>query len=111
MTIDSVEMISSAPNENQAEERSSLSPLFLSFQRPLGIGVIVGIFIGLTNSLFLGLPLLFSVISGVLIGLLVCIFGCPAMKNQLAERRALEKTRSAALARRARIISAFTSLD
>ena len=111
MTIDGVEMISIAPHEFRANERSSSSPLFLIFQRPLGVGFIVGLLIGFSNSFILGLPLLLSTISGITIGVLVCLFGCPAMKNQLLERRELEKSRKVTLARRARIISAFTSLD
>jgi hypothetical protein len=111
MTIDSVEVISSARTDVDAEKRSILSLLFPIYDRPLGVGFMVGLIAGLSNSFVLNIPLLYSVISGITIGLLVCLIGCPAMVKQLIERRELEKSRKAALARKARIISAFTSLD
>ena len=111
MTIDSVEVISSAKTDVGADKRSILSLLFPIYDRPLGVGFMVGLIAGLSNSFILNIPLLYSVISGIAIGLLVCLIGCPAMVKQLVERRELEKTRKAALARRARIVSAFTSLD
>ena len=111
MTIDSVEMISSGQHEMLAEKRSILSLLFPIYDRPLGVGFFVGLIAGLCNSVILGLPLGYSILSGIMIGLVVCLIGCPAMVKQLIERRELEKERKAALARKARIISAFTSLD
>ena len=111
MTIDSVEMISSASTNVVADKRSILSLLFPIYDRPLGVGFMVGLLVGLTNSLILNIPLVYSLISGIIIGLLVCLIGCPAMVKQLIARRELEKKRKAALARKARIVSAFTSLD
>ena len=111
MTIDSVEVISSAKTDVDADKRSILSLLFPIYDRPLGVGFMVGLIAGLSNSFVLNIPLLYSVISGITIGLLVCLIGCTAMVKQLIERRELEKSRKAALARKARIISAFTSLD
>jgi uncharacterized membrane-anchored protein YhcB (DUF1043 family) len=111
MTIDSEEMISTVQSKVGHVEGSSLSPFSLILQRPLGIGFTIGLIIGLANAIVLGLPLLMSMGTGILIGVFVCIIGCPAMKNQLAQRRELEKSRKTALARRTRIISAFTSLD
>ena len=111
MTIDSVEMISSEQQKMLPEKRSILSLLFPIYDRPLGVGFFVGLLVGLSNSLILNIPLTYSLISGITIGLLVCLIGCPAMVKQLVERRELEKSRKAALARKARIISAFTSLD
>ena len=111
MTIDNGEMISTAQSKVGLVEGSSLSPFFPILERPLGIGFTVGSIIGLANALILGLPMLFSMLTGTIIGVFVCLVGCPAMRNQLARRRELEKSRKAALARRTRIISAFTSLD
>ena len=111
MTIDSVEMISSEQQKKLPEKRSILSLLFPIYDRPLGVGFFVGLIIGLSNSLILGIPMFYSILSGISIGLLVCLLGCPAMVKQLIERRELEKTRKVALARKARIITAFTSLD
>ena len=111
MTIDSVEMISSTTTDVVAEKRTILSLLFPIFDRPLGVGFMVGLLVGLSNSLILNIPLVYSLIPGISIGLLVCLIGCPAMVKQLIERRELERSRKAALARKARIISAFTSLD
>ena len=110
MTIDSVEMISSGQHEMLEKKISSISS-FPIYDRPLGVGFFVGLIAGLCNSVILGLPLGYSILSGIMIGLVVCLIGCPAMVKQLIERRELEKERKAALARKARIISAFTSLD
>lgn len=104
-------MISSTTTDVVAEKRTILSLLFPIFDRPLGVGFMVGLLVGLSNSLILNIPLVYSLISGISIGLLVCLIGCPAMVKQLIERRELERSRKAALARKARIISAFTSLD
>ena len=110
MTIDGAEMI---PNAAEAAKVRSASSLFYrTFQKPLGIGLIVGIITGFCNSIVLGLPLIASIGIGATLGLSVCLFGCPGMmRGQIAARRELEKLRSEERLRRKRIIKAFTSFD
>ena len=51
MTIDSVEMISSATTDVVADKRSILSLLFPIYDRPLGVGFMVGLLVGLSKPL------------------------------------------------------------
>ena len=112
MTIDGVGTISSADFPGVALQKSPSSLIYRTLQKPLGIGIIVGIITGFSNSLILGLPLLSSLAIGGALGLSVCLFGCPGMmKGQIAARRKLEKLRRADRARRQRIIKAFTAFD
>ena len=112
MTIDAVGTISSADKQSLALQKSTSSLIYRTLQKPLGIGMIVGIITGFSNSLILGLPLLSSLAIGGVLGLSVCLFGCPGMmKGQIAARRELEKQRRADRARRQRIIKAFTAFD
>ena len=111
MTIDDEEPI--LANETHSAQRNSSSSLFTrTLQKPLGIGIIVGTILGVSNSLILGLPLLSSIGIGGALGMAVCLFGCPGMmKGQIAARRELESKRRAERARRQRILRAFTSFD
>ena len=112
MTIDAAETISSAEDKNLALKNSTSSLIYRTLQKPLGIGIIVGTITGFSNSLILGLPLLSSLAIGGVLGISVCLFGCPGMmKGQIAARRELEKQRRADRARRQRIIKAFTAFD
>ena len=112
MTIDGAEMIPNAAEAEAAKVRSASSLFYRTFQKPLGIGLIVGIITGFSNSIILGLPLIASIGIGATLGLSVCLFGCPGMmRGQIAARRELEKLRSEERLRRKRIIKAFTSFD
>ncbi len=112
MTIDAAGTISSAEDKNLALKNSTSSLIYRTLQKPLGIGIIVGTITGFSNSLILGLPLLSSLAIGGVLGISVCLFGCPGMmKGQIAARRELEKQRRADRARRQRIIKAFTAFD
>ena len=112
MTIDVEEMISAAENQNSAPEESTTSLIYRTLQKPLGIGIIVGTITGFSNSLLLGLPLLASSFIGAVLGLSVCLFGCPGMmRGQIAARREQEQLRRADRLRRQRIIKAFTAFD
>jgi Mg/Co/Ni transporter MgtE len=111
MTIDGEEQISAVETQ-LAQQNSSPSLFTRTLQKPLGIGIIVGTILGVSNSLILGLPLLSSIGIGGVLGLAVCLFGCPGMmKGQIAARRELESKRRAERARRQRILKAFTSFD
>ena len=110
MTLDELETISIDVKLEQEGFTSSL--LYRIYQKPLGIGVVVGIVTGFSNSLILGLPLLSSIAIGAVLGISVCLFGCPGMmRGQLQARRELDKQRRAERARHQRIIKAFTALD
>ena len=112
MTIDAAGTISSAEDKNLALKNSTSSLIYRTLQKPLGIGIIVGTITRFSNSLILGLPLLSSLAIGGVLGISVCLFGCPGMmKGQIAARRELEKQRRADRARRQRIIKAFTAFD
>ena len=112
MTIDGVVTISDADKHSLASKKSTASLIYRTLQKPLGIGIIVGTITGFSNSLILSLPLLSSLAIGGVLGLSVCLFGCPGMmKGQIAARRELEKQRRADSARRQRIIKAFTAFD
>tara|TARA_B100001564_G_C20580892_1_gene643056 strand:- start:668 stop:1006 length:339 start_codon:yes stop_codon:yes gene_type:complete len=112
MTLDELEMISVTDQAGLEQEGSKSSLLYRTFQKPLGIGILVGIITGICNSLILGLPLISSIGIGAVLGISVCIFGCPGMmRGQLQARRELEKQRRVERARRQRIMKAFTSFD
>jgi Mg/Co/Ni transporter MgtE len=78
MTIDGEEGVS-ADETQLAQHKSSPSLFTRTLQKPLGIGIIVGTILGLSNSLILGLPLLSSIGIGGVLGMAVCLFGCPGM--------------------------------
>ena len=112
MTIDGDETLSEVESQNSTTKMSAPSHIYRTLQKPLGVGIIVGTITGFSNSLILGLPLFSSIAIGGVLGLSVCLFGCPGMmRGQIAARRELEKQRRADRARRQRIIKAFTAFD
>ena len=112
MTIDGNETLSVVESQYSTTKISAPSLIYRTLQKPLGVGIIVGTITGFSNSLILGLPLFSSITIGGVLGLSVCLFGCPGMmRGQIAARRELEKQRRADRARRQRIIKAFTAFD
>ena len=112
MTIDGDETIDVLETHVSAHKITSPSLIYRTLQKPLGVGILVGTITGFSNSLILGLPLFSSIAIGGVLGLSVCLFGCPGMmRGQIAARRELEKQRRADRARRQRIIKAFTAFD
>ena len=112
MTIDAASKISNAETQILAQKKSAQSLIYRTLQKPLGVGIVVGTITGFSNSLILGLPLFSSIAIGGVLGLSVCLFGCPGMmRGQIAARREREKQRRADRARRQRIIKAFTAFD
>ena len=112
MTIDGDETLSEVESQNSTTKMSASSLIYRTLQKPLGVGIIVGTLTGFSTSLILGLPLFSSIAIGGVLGLSVCLFGCPGMmRGQIAARRELEKQRRADRARRQRIIKAFTAFD
>ena len=112
MTIDGDETNDVLETHVSAHKITTPSLIYRTLQKPLGVGILVGTITGFSNSLILGLPLFSSIAIGGVLGLSVCLFGCPGMmRGQIAARRELEKQRRADQARRQRIIKAFTAFD
>ena len=77
-------------------------------QKPIGVGSFIGFLTGVSNSIILSIPLLFSVPAGVLLGMAVCVMACPGMRNDLAQHKKVKhQTRQQLLARKGRK-NAFT---
>ncbi|MBJ63241.1 MAG: hypothetical protein CMB55_00385 [Euryarchaeota archaeon] len=80
-------------------------------EKPLGIGLSIGLAVGYANSVILGIPLWFSLSGGAILGLGVCLIAAPGMKTELRARREAEALRKAALRAKARTASAFTAFE
>ncbi|MDC0055932.1 hypothetical protein OAJ94_02655 [Deltaproteobacteria bacterium] len=97
------------------ETLTKLSPkkslLRLWIERPLGIGVLIGIVAGSLNSIMLGVPMLPSILVGSVLGLAVCTLGCPAMRTKMLARRERRRVLSVNDSKRVRATSAFSTFD
>jgi len=92
--------------------RSSFGLVFnFLFERPLGIGLMVGMTMGALNSYFFGIPIITSMILGSVIGIMVCIIACPAMKTIVKQHKERIRERNLAVKMRSRAVSVFTSLE
>ena len=80
-------------------------------EKPLGIGLGIGLSVGAINTYFLGIPLLLTLSSGAILGLIVCLSAAPGMKSELRARREAEARRKAMLRAKARTASAFTAFE
>ncbi|GIR66854.1 MAG: hypothetical protein VXY11_01430 [Candidatus Thermoplasmatota archaeon] len=80
-------------------------------EKPLGIGLGIGLSVGAINTYFLGIPLLLTLSSGAILGLIVCLIAAPGMKSELRARREAEARRKAMLRAKARTASAFTAFE
>jgi membrane protein implicated in regulation of membrane protease activity len=80
-------------------------------EKPLGIGIGIGLIAGAANSLVLGIPMWLSLLTGSILGILVCLVASPAMKTELKARREAEEKRSAALLSKTRVATAFTAFE
>ena len=80
-------------------------------EKPLGIGLAIGLVAGGANALILGIPMWVSLIGGAIIGLGVCMIACPGMKSELKARREAEMRRKMLLRAKARTASAFTAFE
>ena len=80
-------------------------------EKPLGIGLVIGLSVGAINSYFLGIPLWLTLSSGAILGLSVCLIAAPGMKSELRARREAEARRKAMLRAKARTASAFTAFE
>ena len=80
-------------------------------EKPLGIGLVIGLAVGGANAIILGIPLWLSLSGGAILGVGVCLIACPGMKTELKVRREAEVRRKAALRAKARTASAFTAYE
>ncbi len=80
-------------------------------EKPLGIGLSIGLIAGAANAYFLGIPMWLSLSTGAILGLGVCLIAAPAMKTELKARREAEARRKAVLRAKARTASAFTAFE
>ncbi|MDP6011057.1 MAG: LapA family protein [Candidatus Poseidoniaceae archaeon] len=101
------------PSEDNApagepRERSILATLK---ERPLGIGLWIGIVFGALNAIMLGIPMLASMAIGGLLGFLVCAFGCPHMRSRMNARRQRKRELLLPESKRVRATSVFSAFD
>jgi hypothetical protein len=80
-------------------------------EKPLGIGLVIGLAAGGANALILGIPMWISLAGGAILGLGVCLIACPGMKTELKARRDAEAKKSTMLRAKARTASAFTAFE
>ncbi len=97
--------------ESLAKSPPKKSLLRLWIERPLGIGVLIGIVAGSLNSIMLGVPMLTSILVGSVLGLVVCTLGCPAMRTKMLARRERKRVLSVNDSKRVRATSAFSTFD
>ena len=97
--------------ESLAESSPKRALLRLWIERPLGIGVLIGIVAGSLNSVMLGVSMLPSILVGSILGLVVCTLGCPAMRTKMLARRERKRILSLNDSKRVRATSAFSTFD
>ena len=97
--------------ESLAKLPPKKSLLRLWIERPLGVGVLIGIVAGSLNSIMLGVAMLPSILVGSIIGLAVCTLGCPAMRTKMVARRERKRILNVNDSKRVRATSAFSTFD
>lgn len=97
--------------ESLAKSPPKKTLLRLWVERPLGIGVLIGIVAGSLNSIMLEVPMLPSILVGSILGLVVCTIGCPAMRTKMLARRDRKRKVNLNDAKRVRATSAFSTFD
>ena len=80
-------------------------------EKPLGIGLAIGLVAGGANALILGIPMWISLTGRAVLGLGVCMIACPGMKSELKARREAAMRRKMLLRSKARTASAFTAFE
>jgi len=97
--------------ESLAKSAPKRALLRLWIERPLGIGMLIGIAAGSLNSIMLDVPMMPSILVGSILGLVVCTIGCPAMRTKMLARRERKRILSLNDAKRVRATSAFSTFD
>jgi hypothetical protein len=80
-------------------------------QKPLGVGSFVGFLAGVANTVILGIPSLYSLPVGVILGMAVCIIASPAMRYQLNQYKLEQTNFKRQLLNRKGRKNAFTTYD
>ena len=108
-----------------ATENNNLSSVSIDLSKPrkappllpkvmqilLVVGVGVGVIVGVLNTIVLGIPLLLSVPSGVVLGLAVCMICSTNMRSELAQHKRAEHEYKQRLLDRKGRAGAFTRFD
>lgn len=81
------------------------------FERPVGIGVLVGSAVGALNSLMFSISILASTFFGAVLGGLVCIVAYPTVRSIVKMHRQRMQAIDVTIEMRSRAGSAFTSLE
>ena len=103
------EFILSKPNDNGSLYGSRLFPKII--QKPIGVGFLVGLSMGIANTVILSIPFFISVPAGIVLGISVCLIASPGMRNDLAQFKQQQREhRKRLLARKGRK-NAFTMYE
>ena len=94
-----------------ADEPRNRSILATLKERPLGIGLWIGMVFGALNAIILGLPMLASMLIGGGLGFVVCAFGCPHMRSRMNARRQRKRDLLLPEGKRVRATSVFSAFD
>jgi hypothetical protein len=82
--------------------------LLAACERPLVIGIAIGLVMGFANALILAIPLWISLVSGILLGVVVTLIACPGLRTTLRERREANALKSSD---KSQSVSAFTARE
>ncbi|RZD44689.1 MAG: hypothetical protein CXT69_04790 [Methanobacteriota archaeon] len=119
---DNYPLMVSIASEEMVADKATYSPvqsargfvkvgLLLLLEKPIGIGLWIGLIVGAFNGYMFGLPMIWSISSGAFLGMLVCIFSCPDMRTMLKERRNRMRQSRMHNVAKSKAMSAFTSLE
>jgi hypothetical protein len=92
----------------QIEVETDGGRLLAACERPLVIGIAIGLVMGIANALILAIPLWISLTSGVFLGIAVTMIACPGMRTTLRDRRVANALKSND---KSHSISAFTARE
>ena len=104
-------MVKPSEDNTPADEPRERSILATLKERPLGIGLWIGIVFGALNAIMLGLPMLTSMLIGGVLGFLVCTFGCPHMRSRMDARRQRKREVLLPESKQVRATSVFSAFD
>ena len=104
-------MAKSLADNAPADELRNRSVLAVLIERPLGIGLWIGIVFGALNAIMLGLPMLASMLVGGTLGFVVCAFACPHMRSRMKARRQRKREVMLLESKRVRATSVFSAFD
>jgi hypothetical protein len=104
-------MAKPSEDNSPADEPQNRSVFAMLKERPLGIGLWIGMVFGALNAIMLGLPMLASMLIGGGLGFVVCAFGCPHMRSRMKARRQRKRELLLPESHRVRATSVFSAFD